>query len=414
MKSVSFKTVGCRLNQAETTELTELFAKAGFTVKPFGTPTDAVVIHTCAVTARAEQDCLRIARSCAKRDRKPFIVLAGCAAEVNPDRLKSECSPDLVVGQSGKFDLPRRLAEIMDVQEDDVRDKTVQRSRRRAVVKIQTGCDFHCTYCIVPAARGTPVSLPQEQIVQQVMRLAGEGVKEIVLTGANLGCYGKSADDLVSLLKAVERVAGISRIRLSSIEMSTAEKPLVDFMVQSRSMCRYLHIPLQSGSDSVLSRMNRRYSSSDYRQFCEYALDKMPDLALGSDVIAGFPGETDDEFNATQRLVTEIPFANLHVFQYSARSGTPAAAMPGQVPPALKRARSDRLMELGAMKKVSFANGLLGTKLSVLVEEVTDSGTVCGWTPQYLMAEIQRKGPKLNDIVEFVPTSQQNGILIGR
>ena len=411
MRTISFKTVGCRLNQAETTELSNSCAAAGFTVKPFGQPTDIVVVHTCAVTAKAEKDCVRIARVCGKRALKPFIVLAGCAAEVSAPLLQSECGPDLIVGQADKFTLPKRLAEIFKIDPSNRAGSLDIATNTRAAIKVQSGCDFHCTYCIVPSARGLPVSISESEIISRATALADEGFKEVVLTGANLGCFGSSPDALTEMVKGIEAISGIKRIRLSSIEITTAERRLVDYMETSEKVCRHLHIPLQSGSDSVLKRMHRKYSASEYREFCEYALEKLPDLALGMDVIVGFPGETDDDFAETMGLIESIPFSNMHVFQYSTRSGTPAATMDDQVPAPVKKVRSDILLKVAKKKRADFAEALVGRSCAVLIEKLDSAGQSSGWTEEYLRAEITNQSPKRNEIVEFVPTRATDGML---
>ena len=411
MKSVSFKTVGCRLNQAETSELSELFAQVGFSILPFGDETDAVVIHTCAVTARAENNCIRMARSCRRKFPSTFIVLAGCAAEVSATHLEEECQPDLIVGQAGKFDLPKKLADIMNISQPDSAPSAPD-TNTRAIVKVQTGCDFHCTYCIVPTARGNPASLSHDDIIDKIRSLADDGFKEVILTGANLGCYGATPSALVALLDAIEEIDGIKRVRLSSIEMTTTEEPLVEFMKQSSKVCRHLHIPLQSGSDSVLQRMRRKYSASEYLSFCEHAIEALPDLSIGTDIITGFPGETEEEFEETMNLVDQIPFSNMHIFQYSIREGTPAATMPMQVEATAKKSRADALLVVSRSKKATFAKHLIGKTCSVLIEGGSDEGIASGWTSEYIRAEISSQSPQINEIVEFIPKQSVDGILM--
>ena len=329
MRTISFKTVGCRLNQAETTELSNSCAAAGFTVKPFGQPTDIVVVHTCAVTAKAEKDCVRIARVCGKRALKPFIVLAGCAAEVSAPLLQSECGPDLIVGQADKFTLPKRLAEIFKIDPSSRAGSLDIATNTRAAIEVQSGCAFHCTYWIVPSARGLPSSISESEIISRAAALADEGFKEVILTGANLGCFGSSPDALTELLNGIEAISGIKRIRLSSIEITTAERRLVDYMTASEKVCRHLHIPLQSGSDSVLDRMHRKCSASEYRDCCKYALDKLPNLALGMDVIVGFPGETRAEFDESMSLLRAVKYDAIYSFRFSCpRSHPPAGRSP--------------------------------------------------------------------------------------
>lgn len=411
--AVSFKTVGCRLNQAETEELSALFEKSGFAVKPYGTDTDVVVIHTCAVTARAESECIRFARSSKRKNPKTILVMTGCAVEVDKALLERKCGVNLAAGQDEKFSLPEKVSALLNIIPAPAKRRLITRNRVRAIVKIQTGCDFHCTYCIVPSARGTPVNEPADDILSRITSLSQQGIKEIILTGANLGCYSRKNDDIIRLLEEIERIDGIERIRLSSIELTTAEIPLIKHIKRSDKICRHLHIPLQSGSDPVLKRMHRKYSAQEYREFCESALSELPDLALGADIIAGFPGETNEDFSTSVELIRSIPFSNIHVFKYSIRKGTAAAEMPDQIPPEIKKARSNTLLKLARRKKNEFAKNLIGKACSVLIESKDESGRVSGWTKEYIRAEFPAPHSSINDIVTFTPVTAHNGTVSG-
>ena len=264
---------------------------------------------------------------------------------------------------------------------------------------------------MVPRARGNPVSRPLADVVKEVEGLVENGYREVVLTGANLGCYRHGNAGLVDLVQAVERIRGLPRIRLSSLETTTAEHAVVEHMGASPKLCRYLHIPLQSGSDTILASMGRRYTVDDYYRFVSFALERVPGLGLGTDLIVGFPGENDSNFDETVQLVKRIPFSNLHVFTYSKRDRTPAATMRGQVPDKVKKIRAARLAELGAAKSEAFGDSLVGTRVSVLVEEHDSNGQAAGWTGEYVRAVLPGGRLARNDIVDFVPDAFADGML---
>lgn len=421
MKRVAFKTVGCRLNQAETAQIASEFQAAGYAVTDWGKPCEVAVVHSCAVTAGAEQTSARLVRAALRQTPRPFTVLAGCAAEVAGARLQSITGADLVVSQRDKFDIPARMASLK-------RPALVARSScspgkasppplppffstTRALVKIQDGCDFKCAYCIVPLARGKSVSRPSAEILDDIERLAERGTREIMLTGANIGCFRRSRMRLPDLLARVEMIAGIERIRIGSIEMSTAEKAVIDFMAQSAKLCRSLHFPLQSGDDGILKAMGRCYAARDYRQRIEYAAATLDTPGLGADIVVGFPGEDRRAFANTLALVRDLPFSNLHVFPFSPRPGTRAWSMGPSVPHAEKRARVARLIALGEKKKRLFARSWLYREVAVLIENTSPRYGKRGWTGEYLPAVVHDTRARANEIVRFVPNAIADGAL---
>lgn len=408
MKAISFKTVGCRLNQAETAQMAASFRSAGWKIVPFGDPCDACVIHTCAVTVNAERDCLRLARSVKRMNRNTTVILAGCAAEVEGEQLLKKCGADMIAGQRAKFHLPR-LLQSPPGSRNSLQELPLFNSTR-ALIRVQDGCDFCCSYCIVPAARGRPVSRPFKEIVDEARALAGQGFKEVILTGANLGCYSDGTLKITSLLERLEKIPGISRIRLSSIEISTVEREIINYMAGSGKLCRSIHIPLQSGDNNILRLMGRHYTAEQYRNLIDYAVARIPLLGLGTDIITGFPGETEEAFNNTKQLIIDFPFSNLHVFTYSRRPGTKAASMPGQVNRGEGKQRSKELIEIGREKKKAFASHFLGRKVSVLVETVKNN-TGHGWTEEYIEACVSQPALTSNEIIDFIPSSCLDGIL---
>lgn len=392
--TVSFKTIGCRLNQAETAAITAGFTNAGYNIALFGTPSDVTVIHGCAITGKAEHSSLYAARQAKRLNPNTLVILAGCPAETLGEALRGSTSVDLTVGQADKFSIPETLHQLNPARYPPPPStlpscETVpQFETKRALIKVQDGCDFHCAYCIVPTARGTPNSRPLSHIRAEIERVVEAGFSEIVLTGANLGRYGDGCHHLVDLIRKVEEIPGLKRIRLSSIEITTTERAIIDHMANSAKLCHFLHVPLQSGDDRILTAMGRRYDSALYRRTIEYATSRIPDLGLGTDIIVGFPGEDDSAFNNTVTLVRELPFSNLHIFPYSRRSGTRADSMNGQIPESKKKERLQSLTVIGETQRQLFAERFLGRSVQVLVERIDDSGIGHGWTGEYLQAKL--------------------------
>jgi threonylcarbamoyladenosine tRNA methylthiotransferase MtaB len=273
----------------------------------------------------------------------------------------------------------------------------------RASVEIQDGCDFRCAYCVVPLTRGAPRSRAPAEILDQVRRITDRGYGEIILCGANLGTYRADGIDLAGLLERILTVDRIGRIRLGSIEVSTVERAVVDVMVAHPSICRFLHMPMQSGSDRILHLMGRRYTAAEYRRAAEYAAERLPGIGLGADVITGFPGETDADFQETVRLVEQLPFSNLHVFPYSPRAGTRAFEMNNRVPARIAGERAALLRRLGETQRNDFARAWVGRPVEVLVESIKVSGEAQGWTGEYLPVSIHQAGLKVNTRVPVIP-----------
>jgi len=394
------------------------FEAVGYQIVDPEQPCDVAVVNTCTITHGAERDCARWARRLRRADAR-IVILAGCAVEHDGARLQAETGVDLIANQADKFRLiellhgPRGLDPRPAICMEDSPHPTVPLfSATRALVKAQDGCNFRCSYCIVPDARGLPTSRPLQAVLDDVAGLAKRGFREVVITGANIGCYRDGRSNLVDLLEAVESIDDIARIRISSIESTTVERDVIDFMATSTKLCHFLHLPLQSGDDETLDRMGRRYSVAEYRSVVDYAVGHVPDLGLGTDIIVGFPGETDTAFANTMACVQDLPFSNLHVFSYSQRRGTPAADMPDQVDAAVKKVRSARLIEVGKAKRAAFAGSFIGKPVTALVERVKEDGTATGWTDQYLPVRITNSTPQVNDIITFTPTLVEGDVLV--
>lgn len=424
---VAIKTFGCRLNQAETARFAVDFAAAGWAVVPFGAAAEVVVIHGCAVTRTAELKCLQLARSVkrAARDAKavePFVVLVGCVVEADAAR-REWVGVDLLLARGDK----ERVVEIVCArlgQALSTRSGPFDRSgqgeqsrgprRKRALLKVQDGCNFFCSYCIVPHTRGAPVSRPWQEVLDEARSLAQEGFAELVIAGCNVACYRDGARGLAELVAAIAAIGEVQRIRLSSIEPSTSEREIIDLMAACRKLCRYLHLPLQSGDAETLRRMGRRYTPEEYAETVRTAVRRMPDLAVGTDVIVGFPGETEAAFERTRQFVSALPFSNLHVFPYSERPGTPAAACAGAVPRAIRRARARALVRLHAAKRLAFAGQFVGRTVEVLIESLDPDGCGRGWSGQYLGCRVNGvQRASIGRLITFTPTCAVDGVLRG-
>ncbi len=408
---VAFATLGCKLNQYDTTELSALLEARGFRTVPFEEPAQLYVINTCTVTARADYSDRQMIRRAIARNPEALVVVTGCYAQTNPGAVAAIPGVDLVLGAREKYELPalldglekrvRPLVRVGDVF-DDRRPAPVVPLRRfapgytRAFVKVQDGCQHRCSFCVVPFARGKSRSQPAALVLEQVEALVAAGYAEVVLTGVDLGHYGWDLVPRLSLAALVRRlldVRGLRRLRLSSILPAYFTRDLVETIAGEPRVCRHLHVPLQSGSERVLRAMRRPYDVRLYRALVERLAGALPDLGLGTDLITGFPGETPEAFAETETLVEALPFTYLHVFSYSDRRGTEAArlAVP-RVPPEETRRRTTRLRQLSTAKNLAFRRAHLDREVEVLVlEHRNRAGALVGLTGNYL--EMAFEGP---------------------
>jgi len=403
MKRASLHTLGCRLNQAETSVLESQLRKEGYTLVAFGQPTDLLVVNTCSVTKEAERTCRYVVRKTLKHSPEAFVAVTGCYAQTGGQELRSMAGIDLIVGNQFKWDLPAMLPAPEHLQKSHkpevVHSKTLDRDdfilpeygtpdSTRASVKIQDGCNVMCSFCLIPFARGRERSRVLEDTVQEAALLAAAGYREIVLTGVNIGRYKQDGRDLLALIDALERIDDLERVRISSIEPTTIDEGLIERMAASSKLCPYLHVPLQSGDDSVLSAMNRPYRAKDFVQLIERAVRAVPSLGLGTDVMVGFPGESEEAFLNTVRLVETLPFSYLHVFPFSPRPGTAAVRLNGSVAPGLVRDRGMRLAALDRTKRMSFAERHIGSTLPILFEAGETNGLSLGTAPNFLRVAV--------------------------
>ncbi len=412
--TVSFKTFGCRLNRAESAQFEADFAAAGFLRVPFDAPADIAVLHTCAVTQAAENECLKLIRALRRKKPDTVLVLSGCAVEVvKPGTLRA-LGVNLIVPRGQKSELVSIVQRHLGVPPGS--GQTVPaRSIKRALLKIQDGCDFFCAYCIVPHTRGQPYSRPFDACIRDAQAFIEAGFEEIVVTGCNIACYRDGPHDLVGLLSALASLPGLGRLRLGSIEPGTVERDVAALMAANPVFCPFLHLPIQSGDNAVLARMGRRYKAEEIAETLSEALRLMPLLGLGADIITGFPGESEEAFGNTRALIDRFPFGNLHVFPYSERPGTPAATFAPAVPEPERKRRATELIRLKGRKRAAFAQAFVGRPVRVLVEKLDPAGYAQGWTGEYLDCHISNVPATLiSRLVTCVPYQAENGTLTAR
>lgn len=390
---VAFCTFGCKINQYDTELMRREFISRGSTIVSFDDDADVYIINTCTVTSKSDYQCRQAIRSIARRGKTGKVVVTGCYAETRPDELLNIPGVSLVIGNSSKPSIVDQVTSSMGAEPRlELQKPDAAFTRTRGVLKIQDGCDARCSYCIVPAARGRSRSVHPDMVVSEFKAMVSRGCPEVVLTGIHIGCYGADLDmdiDLEGLLRILLVHKGNSRIRLSSIEPQEVTPGIISML--GSGLCRHLHIPLQSGDDSILRAMNRRYTAGFYMDLIKRIAKEIPDIGLGADVMVGFPGEGDIEFENTLRLIKALPITYLHVFSFSPRPGTSAANMKGQVPEAVKRERSTVLRQLGIKKNLEFRTRLIGRPLEAVVINKKDdqTGWFLGVTDNYVRVVIE-------------------------
>lgn len=397
-KTVAFYTLGCKLNYSETSTIAEEFKLNGFTQLEFEQKADVYVINTCTVTENAEKDCRQIVRRALRQNQNAYIIVTGCYAQLRADEISKIEGVDAVLGSSEKFKIFDLIKEF-DKQEfscvyvkssDDLGEFNSAHSnnfddRTRAYFKIQDGCDYKCTFCTIPLARGGSRSLDQENAVHQLKMLIANGYKEIILTGVNVGDYGKKMEtNLFSLLKEFVKVEGDFRLRISSIEPNLLTDDIINLAAENPKICNHFHIPLQSGSDKVLKLMQRRYNTSDYKRVILKLAEKVKDVGIGIDVIVGCPGETEEDFLNTYNFLKELPATYLHVFSYSERPNTKAILLGEKVNAVEKKRRSSMLRILSEKLKNNFYKKMIGKELTVLFEDTEKKSNLFGYSSNYV------------------------------
>ncbi len=427
MKRVAFYTLGCKVNQYESEAMEELFLQAGYQLARADEPVDVFVVNTCTVTHVSDAKCRQAIRRVKRQNPLAVIAVVGCYVQVAAKRVRAMEGVDILIGTKGRGhiveDVEAFLAEgkpivrIPDLKEEVAFDSlSISRelSTTRAAVKIQEGCDMYCSYCIIPYARGPIASRSQDEILEEVKRLLAHGIQEIVLTGIHVASYGKEAgrgEDLVDLVEALSVLPGLARIRLSSIEPRWVNEEKLIRMRDCGKLCDHFHLSLQSGSDAVLRAMNRKYDQALYAEKLATIRSIFPSAGLTTDVIVGFPGERESDFQATLDFCQAMAFSKIHIFPYSPRQGTPAALFQGQVDPAVKKERAQRLAQLERKLRHDFMDGSVGQPVDVLFEEGADPTLMYGYTSNYLRVQAPRDENRVNRIMSGRITGRVGEIL---
>ncbi|WP_214629966.1 tRNA (N(6)-L-threonylcarbamoyladenosine(37)-C(2))-methylthiotransferase MtaB [Paenibacillus agaridevorans] len=403
MPTVAFYTLGCKVNFYDTEAIWQLFKNEGYEQVDFESTADVYLVNTCTVTNTGDKKSRQIIRRAVRRNPDAIIAVTGCYAQTSPAEIMAIEGVDLVIGTQDRekimsfvgqiqadrkpVNAVRNIMKTRSFEELDVPDFT---ERTRAFLKIQEGCNNFCTFCIIPWSRGLSRSRESESVIEQAKALVASGYKEIVLTGIHTGGYGDDMENynLTSLLWDLDKVEGLERIRISSIEASQIDDAMIDVLNRSSKMCRHLHIPLQAGEDSVLKRMRRKYTTEQFAAKIKRLHEAMPGVAITTDVIVGFPGETDEMFESGYRFMEEMGFAEMHVFPYSKRTGTPAARMEDQVDEELKNERVHKLIDLSEKMQLKYAEQHVGAVLDVIPERdykgAPGTGSVMGYTDNYI------------------------------
>ncbi len=425
-KSVAFHTLGCKLNYSETSSIGRLFEDAGYTEVDFNDGADIYVINTCSVTDFADRKCRQIVRRALRKSPNANVVVVGCYAQLKPQEIAEIPGVDLVLGAAEKF----RILEFVDnlskapgkgmVQAGEVKEANTFThafsfgDRTRSFLKVQDGCDYKCSFCTIPLARGKSRSDTVDSVVENARKIAEMGVKEIVLTGVNIGDFGNGTDPdsyrdegvrpkkeamFIDLIRELDKVEGVDRIRISSIEPNLCTNEVIEFVAGSQRFMPHFHMPLQSGNNKQLTAMRRRYRRELYAERVAHIKQLMPHCCIGVDVIVGFPGETEEDFLETYRFINELDVSYLHVFTYSERPNTPAAEMPDVVPMHERRKRNEMLTILSEKKKRFFYEKFMGETRPVLFENSSTPGMMSGFTDNYVRIEMPLEKGLLNSIL---------------
>lgn len=420
-KTVAFHTLGCRLNLSETGQIAQGFVDRGYTIVPYGETADVTFLNTCTVTDGADSSCRNMIRKSQKFSPEGKVVVAGCYAQMEADKIKQMQGVDLILGTNEKYKVfeyleedQENIAKIEKSNEFWGATTTEADSHTRAFLKIQDGCNYVCSFCIIPFARGRSRTITVEGAAQEAQKLVSKGFKEIILTGVNIGEYeSTSKEKLTDLVKVVAKVPGLERLRLSSVEPNTITDELLDTILESGIYQDHFHIPLQSGNDDILKSMRRKYDLSFYKEMISKVKSKFPNASIGADVIVGYPGETEAQFMDTFKLLKELPITHFHVFPYSKRKNTTAAKMENHIQSDVKKNRVKTLIALGEEKLQEFASKLVGTEQSVLFEREKD-GCFEGYTSSYIKVQCKSDMNLQNQIAKVKITEQVGSKLLAK
>ena len=399
-KTSAFYTLGCKLNFSETSTIARQLKEIGFAKKEFNDGADLFVINTCSVTENANKECKRIIRKAKKKSPNSFVVVTGCFAQLKPESISKIDGVDMVLGANDKFNLPTLLVDLNNKNDGEIYGCNITdlnytssfslQERTRSFLKIQDGCDYPCTYCTIPLARGKSRCDTVKNILTNASEIAENGIKEIVITGVNIGEFidPKTNENFYNLIRKLEDVEGIERYRISSIEPNLITDEIIKFVKQSKKFMPHFHIPLQSGSNKILGKMKRRYNTNIYKNKVLKIVKEIPEVCIGADVIVGFPGETDELFNSTLNFIKDLPISYLHVFTYSERENTKAIEMDDIVPKQERSERSKKLRILSKKLERAHYQNFIGTTQTALMERENKNGFLFGYTDNYIKVKI--------------------------
>lgn len=431
MKKIAFYTLGCKVNQADTASMEGIFRRAGYEVVPFNETADVYLINTCVVTNNGQRRSRQIINRAVRHNPLSLTVVTGCYPQTAPEEVKAIDGVDVIIGNQERgrivelveLALNEKRTEILDnVQKMTVDTKFeelgagTETDKTRAFLKIQEGCNQYCTYCIIPYARGPLRSRSLESIKTEVGKLVAAGYKEVVLIGIHLGCYGKELGGKLTLYDAVQAalsVEGLKRLRLGSLESVEVDPRILDLMARDKRLCRHLHLPLQSGCDKILKAMHRPYDTARYAELLRNIREQLPDITITTDVIVGFPGESEEDFAETMRFAERCGFAKMHIFPFSKRKGTPAAKMPEQIIEAVKEQRAAALGELDEKMFHACLEQAVGTESEVLFEQPVDDEHIEGLTGNYQRVIVKASVSLCGEIAKVKIVGVQDDFLLG-
>ena len=424
---VALHTLGCKLNYSESSTIGSQFLSNGYDVVDEKEQADVYVINTCTVTENAERECRQVVRRFLRQNPDAFIIVTGCYAQLRPEEISTIKGVDAILGNSEKFNIFSLIddfqktefscifvAPIKEHEEFGHAHSSDSDSRTRAYLKIQDGCDYKCTFCTIPLARGKSRSMNPDDAVQEFRKLLIAGYKEIILTGVNVGDYGKSIDtNLYELLLRLIKIDGEFRIRVSSIEPNLLSNEIIDLTAGNDKLCKHFHIPLQSGSPKILKAMQRRYTAEDYENLVQKIKNRIPDAGIGVDVIVGFPGESKEDFLVTHNFLRDLPISYLHVFTYSERPDTKAIEMKSKVDVFERKERNNILRILSSKKRNEFHHQMIGKNLDVLFESIGEDGTIKGFSSNYVRVQNKYDEKLENQICSVEAKGIENGLVYG-
>lgn len=421
-KTVAMYTLGCKVNTYETNKMVQLFKDAGYKIVDFETKADIYVVNTCTVTNMSDRKSRQMLRRARELNSNAVLCVVGCYAQVASEELKKIDEIDIVLGTNDRCNIVKYVEEFLKNKNkiEEVTDIMSQRKyvewgsvaytdKARAEIKVQDGCDRYCSYCLIPYARGPVRSRAIDEVYNEVLKIAQTGIKEIVITGIHISSYGKDLNPkikLINLLEKIHEVEGIERIRLGSLEPLIIDEEFVESLKKLPKICSHFHLSLQSGCDETLQRMNRRYTTDEFKKIVSILRNNIPEVALTTDIIVGFPGETDEEFKKTYEFLKKVKFSKMHIFKYSPRKGTKAAEFENQIDGKIKNIRSDKLIALSNKNEEDFAKIYIGKTIEVLFENETE-----GHTKNYIKVESKTKIKDAPLIKNVVPFEYKNGVL---